>query len=144
MNPYIYNANDIPKGDPYADIPLYGRYFPTPDDFHVDAQHVNSDSAESVQYWTTVLGLCTESNLIFPAEQGQGRDVFALGSVIVKSSHRHQCPVTRPDYLYADANEAQAVAIARRVLKGVRVPEIYFAGKVICSLQAAYHTQTSH
>lgn len=129
MNPYISNPNHIPKADPYADVPLYGRYFPRPDDFRVDIQHVNSSSEESLQYWATVVGLCTESNLIFPADEG--RDVFAVGSVIVKSSHRHQDATI--DYSGADANEVQAIAIAKSALKGVRVPNIYFSGKVHCS-----------
>ncbi|QPG95232.1 hypothetical protein C2857_007876 [Epichloe festucae Fl1] len=64
--------------------------------------------------------------MIFPADEG--RDVFAIGSVIVKSSHRHQDATV--DYSYADANEVQAIAIAKSVLKGVRVPDIYFSGKI--------------
>lgn len=128
MNPYITNPNDIPKADPYADMPLYGRYYPRPDDFRVDTQHINSSSEESLRYWATVVELCTESNMIFPADEG--RDVFAIGSVIIKSSHRHQD--AKIDYSYADANEVQAIAIAKSVLEGIRVPDIYFSGKVHC------------
>ena len=128
MNPYIADPDHIPKNDLYADVPHYGRYSPKPDDFRVDIQHVNSSSQASLRYWTGVVGLCTESNLIYPADANEGRDVFALGSVIVKSSHRHQSP--KVDHTYADANEIEAIAIAKRVLKGVRVPNIYFSGKV--------------
>lgn len=128
MNPYESNPHNIPKSDLYSDIPLYGRYCPSPEDFQVDVQHINSSSEESLRYWATVVELCTESNMIFPADADQGRDVFAVGSVIVKSSHRHQ--EDEIDYSYADANEVQAIAIARNVLKGVKVPDIYFSGKV--------------
>ncbi|KAL7815636.1 kinase-like domain-containing protein [Trichoderma gracile] len=128
MNPYISHPDHIPKDDRYADIPLYGRYYPRPDDFRIDVQHINSTSEKSLQYWAAVLGLCTESNLIYPADANEGRDVFAVGSIIVKSSHRHQR--TKTDYTYADANEVQAINIARRVLRGIRVPMIYFSGKI--------------
>ncbi|KAI9783098.1 MAG: hypothetical protein M1839_004267 [Geoglossum umbratile] len=104
MNPYVSNPDDIPASDLYADLPFYDRYFPRSDDFHVDLQHVNSQSADSLQYWASVIDLCNESVRIYPADEG-GRDVFALGSVI-------------------------AIAIAKSVLKDIRVPEIYFAGKI--------------
>ncbi len=132
MDPYVSNPDNIPATDKYADLPFYGRYFPRPTDFRVDLQHVNSQDAESRQYWASVVGLCNESIRIYPADEG-GRDVFALGSVMVKSSHLHK-PTNGQhaeiDYSYADANEVEAVAIAKSVLNGVRVPEIYFAGKV--------------
>ena len=126
MNPYESNPDNIPQKDRYADLPFYGRYFPRQDDFRVDPQHVNSQSPASLQYWASVVDLCDESVRIYPADEA-GRDVFALGSVIVKSSHLHN---TEIDYSYADANELEAVAIARSVLKDVRVPEMFFAGKV--------------
>lgn len=115
------------------DVPLYGRYCPKPDDFRVDFQHVNSQTTDSVRYWASVIRLCTEEIRIYPADEG-GRDVFALGSVIVKSSHLHAregATCMEIDFSYADANEIRAIALAKTVLKGVRVPEIYFAGKVL-------------
>lgn len=131
MNPYTTDPKHIPESDRYADIPLYGRYHPQPNDFRVDRRYVNSSSKESLQYWATVLDLCTEANTIYPADNG--RDVFALGGVIVKSSHRHK--TANIDYTYADANEVQAVAIAKSVLKEVKVPYIYFAGQVHFALR---------
>ncbi|MBE3045343.1 hypothetical protein IMZ48_22890 [Candidatus Bathyarchaeota archaeon] len=86
MNPYVSDPDQIPATDLYADVPFYGRYLPRPDDFHVDPRHVNSQSPDSLQYWASVVGLCKETARIYPADEG-GRDVFALGSVIVKSSH---------------------------------------------------------
>lgn len=135
MNPYVSRPDDIPSTDNYADVPFYGRYFPRPDDFHVDRQHTNSQSPDSLRYWAAVVDLCNESIRIYPADEG-GRDVFALGSIIVKSSHLHEKGDSQHDeidYSYADANEVQAIAIAKTVLKDVRVPEIYFAGKVLLS-----------
>lgn len=132
MNPYTTNPDDIPATDLYADVPLYGRYFPRQDDFHVDLQHVNSLSTASLQYWASVVGLCNESVRIYPADEGR-RDVFALGSVIVKSSHLHDPgngQIKEVDFSYADANEVQAIAIAKNILKDIRVPDIFFASKV--------------
>ncbi|KAI0537405.1 hypothetical protein GGR58DRAFT_502239 [Xylaria digitata] len=82
MNPYESSPDNIPATDLYADIPLYGRYFPTPNDFQVDPQRVGSRSQDALQYWSSVVSLCTESVRIYPADEG-GRDVFALGSVII-------------------------------------------------------------
>lgn len=126
------DPDKISPSDLYADLPLYGRYQPKPADFRIDRQHVNSQSTESLRYWASVLVLCDESARIYPADDG-GRDVFALGSIIVKSSHLHTQQGTKYieiDYTYADANEIQATAIAKTVLKDIRVPEIYFSGKV--------------
>lgn len=133
MNPYATDPDDIPPSDLYADLPLYGRYHPKPDDFRIDRQHINSESRDSLEYWASVVDLCNQTVRIYPADEG-GRDVFALGSIIVKSGHLHApggARYTEIDYSYADANEIQAIAIAKNVLKDVRVPEIYFAGKVL-------------
>ncbi|KAJ5725079.1 uncharacterized protein N7483_006436 [Penicillium malachiteum] len=69
---------------------------------------------------------------VYPADTG-GRDVFALSSVIVKSSHLHaledgHCPEI--DFSYADANEIQAISLAKIVLCDVEAPEIYFSGNI--------------
>lgn len=127
MNPYASKAEDIPTGDKYADVPFYGRYCPGPLDFRVDPQHIGSSSEESLKYWSSVIEKCNESNQIYPADD-DGRDVFALGSVIIKSGHLHEHPEI--DFSYADANEVAAVEVARSVLEGVSVPRIYFSGKV--------------
>ncbi|KAJ6114275.1 hypothetical protein N7486_000053 [Penicillium sp. IBT 16267x] len=132
MNPYEADPEKIPTTDLYADVPFYGRYCPKPDDFCVDFQHVNSQTTDSLRYWASVVSLCTEEIRIYPADEG-GRDVFALGSVIVKSSHLHAHEVaqyTKIDFSYADANELGAIAIAKTVLKDVKVPEIYFSGMI--------------
>lgn len=131
MNPYETNPDHIPSTDLYADVPLYRRYTPKPDDFQVDLQQTNFQS-----YWASVIELCNESVRIYPADEG-GRDVFALGSVIVKLSHLHD--TQEIDYSYADANEVRAFAIAKDLFKDIiRVPDIYFAGKV-CSRSLLLH-----
>src|SRR3954464_6051332 len=115
MNPYVTNPDDVPPFDLYADQPLYCRYHPQPDDFHINRQHTNSQSIESSNYWASVVDICNESVRIYPAEEG-GRDVFALGSVIIKWSHLHtqeSAKYTETDYSYADANEVRAIAIAK-------------------------------
>ncbi|KAJ6167938.1 hypothetical protein N7497_000781 [Penicillium chrysogenum] len=131
MNPYITDPDHIPPSDLYADLPLYGRYSPKPDDFCIDAQHANSQSTDSLQYWASVLDLCNESVRIYPGDAG-GRDVFAVGNIIVKSNHLHtqESAETELGYSYADANEVQAISIAKNVLNDIRVPEIYFNGKI--------------
>ncbi|KAL4874793.1 hypothetical protein BJY04DRAFT_233274 [Aspergillus karnatakaensis] len=113
MNPFATDPEHIPPSDLYADVPLYGRYQPKPSDFSIQPEHV--------------VDLCDESIRIHPADDG-GRDVFALGSVIVKSSHLHN--TSEIDYSFADANEIEAIAIARDVIRDIRVPEIYFASKI--------------
>lgn len=145
MNPYEADPEKIPTTDLYADVPFYGRYCPKPDDFRVDLQHVNSQSTDSLRYWASVISLCTEEIRIYPADEG-GRDVFALGSVIVKSSHLHareDAQYTEIDFSYADANELEAIALAKTVLKDVKVPEIYFAGKVL-TLASRLSGTTTH
>lgn len=79
-----------------------------------------------------MLNRCTEANRIYENEDG-GRDVFALGSVIIKSNHLKTILEGRKshrDYSYADANEVQAIILAEKVLGGITVPQIYFAAKV--------------
>ncbi|KAJ5198197.1 kinase-like domain-containing protein [Penicillium cinerascens] len=132
-DPYEEDPEKIPTTDMYADVPFYGRYYPKPDDFRVEIQHVNSQTTESQRYWASIVRLCTEEIRIYPADEG-GRDVFALGSVIVKSSHLHGrdgAQYTEIDFSYADSNEIRAISLAKTVLKDVNVPKIYFAGKVL-------------
>ncbi|KAJ5606078.1 hypothetical protein N7510_008859 [Penicillium lagena] len=126
-NPYEADPKEIPATDLYADVPF---------------MHVNSQTTDSLKYWASVLSLCTRYNRIYPADDG-GRDVFALGSVIVTSSHLHAregAQYTEIDFSYADANEVRAIALAKTVLKDVKVPEIYFAGKVL-TLAIRYRPQ---
>ncbi|KAG5974653.1 hypothetical protein E4U55_008124 [Claviceps digitariae] len=132
MNPYEADPTKIPTDDLYSDIPLYGRYLPASEDFQPDSKHINSASEDSLKYWTSVLDLCDTSNRIYEGLEG-ARDVFALGSVIIKSTHLHarlQGRRASRDFSYADANEVKATALARTVLKDVKVPIIYFAGKI--------------
>lgn len=88
MNPYETEPEHIPINDLYADIPLYGRYRSKPGDFSVQLEHVGCLSSTSLHYWESVISLCDETTRIYPADEG-GRDVFALGNIIVKSSHLH-------------------------------------------------------
>ena len=135
MNPYESDPEKIPSTDRYADVPLHGRYRPLPTDFQPDVKHVNSTTPESLEYWSSVLAQCTELNRIYENDEG-GRDVFALGGVIVKSSHWKGSPEGRRsdrDYSYADANEVEAIRLAREVLYDIKVPRVYFADKVHCS-----------
>lgn len=132
MNPYETDPAKIPTNDQYFDVPLYGRYFPASDEFQPDPDYTNSDSEDSLKYWASVLDLCNTSNRLYEGLEG-GRDVFALGSVIIKSNHLHarlQGRRASRDFSYADANEVKATDLARTVLKDVKVPIIYFAGKI--------------
>ncbi|KAJ3565087.1 hypothetical protein NPX13_g7621 [Xylaria arbuscula] len=132
MNPYEADPAKIPSNDRYSDVPLYGRYLPALDDFQPDSEHIRSVSEESLKYWASVLDLCNTSNRIYEGLEG-ARDVFAVGGVIIKSSHLHPRLEGRRasrDFSYADANEEKATALARAVLGDVRVPIIYFASKI--------------
>ena len=136
MNPYEADPERIPPNDRYADVPFYGRYYPTAADFEPDAAHSLSTSPGATAYWSSVLAQCDETNRIYENLDG-GRDVFALGRVIVKSRHLHPEQEGRRstrDYSLADENEVAATAVARQPLGelGIKVPEIYFAGKVCC------------
>ena len=129
MSAFISKPEDIPLSDRYSDVPFYGRYYPLEDDFHVDLEHIESDSEASLQYWESVLAKCDDSVRIYPAGEG-GRDVFALGSVIVKSSHLHPKGEQETDYSFADANEVAATALARGILGDIHVPKMHFAGRL--------------
>lgn len=75
--------------------------------------------------------MCSDANAAYKNEIDEdGRDVFAIGSVIIKSGHLHSTP-TR-NYSYNDANELAAIALAQEPLArlGIKVPEMYFSGKV--------------
>ncbi|GAB1319677.1 hypothetical protein MFIFM68171_09887 [Madurella fahalii] len=116
MNPYEANPEKIPSEDRYADVPFYGCYCPTAGDFQPDPAH------------------CDRANRIYENQDG-GRDVFALGRVIVKSRHLHPEQEGRRstrNYSLADENEVAATAPVRQPLGqlGIRVPQIYFAGKI--------------
>ncbi|CAH0017566.1 unnamed protein product [Clonostachys rhizophaga] len=131
VSPYETDPAKIPRDDRYADIPLYGRYGPAVGDFKPQLEHINSTSSQSLRYWEEVLSRCGDSNLVYKNElDDDGRDVFAFGSIIIKSGHLHKAP-TR-DYSFNDANEVAAVAIAQKPLAklGIKVPEIYFTGKI--------------
>ncbi|KAI9831654.1 MAG: hypothetical protein M1819_004720 [Sarea resinae] len=134
MNPYEADPTKIPENDLYADVPFYGRYLPRPEDFRPSSEHINSTTPESLQYWESVLKLhCDQSTRIYENTEG-GRDVFAVGSVIIKSSHLNASLQGRRacrDYSLADANEVHAISLARETLAlgDIAVPEIYFADK---------------
>lgn len=145
VSPYETDPAKIPRNDRYADIPLYGRYGPAVYDFKPQLEHINSTSSQSLRYWEEVLSRCDDSNLVYKNESDDdGRDVFALGSVIIKSGHLHKTP-TR-DYSYNDANEVAAVAIAQKPLAklGIKAPEIYFTGKVCASCLFLLQLQEAH
>lgn len=134
MNPYEANPKRILPDDRYADVPFYGRYHPTVDDFRPDPAHSLSTSPEAVAYWSSVLARCDETNRIYENIEG-GRDVFALGGVIVKSRHLHPEQEGRRstrDYSLADENEVVSTAVVRQALDGlgIKVPQIYFTGQV--------------
>ncbi|KAF2688156.1 hypothetical protein K458DRAFT_467804 [Lentithecium fluviatile CBS 122367] len=123
MNPYEAKEEESPSTDRYADVPLYGRYFPRPDDFKPEGRYINSTTPESLEYWCSVLQKCTETNRPYE-NQDRGRDVFAPGTVIIKSSHLKGALRGRRshrNYSYADVNEVGATAFARKVLDEVKI-----------------------
>jgi len=116
MSPYDADPAKRPESDRYADVPLYGRYLPRECDFRPDDRYIKNYSDEALVYWETVLLKCTPDVRIYENQDG-GRDVFALGSVIVKSSHLKESLNGRKahrDYSLADANEVKATELALR------------------------------
>ncbi|CEJ83009.1 hypothetical protein VHEMI03043 [[Torrubiella] hemipterigena] len=107
--------------------PRMADIHPKDDDFHVGLRFANSASDELLTYWNSVVVLCTPDISIYRADDG-GRDVFALGTVIVKSSHLHA--EEESDWTFSDANESKAMEIAKKLLLDIKLPETYFAGKI--------------
>ncbi|KAK6344571.1 hypothetical protein TWF718_006531 [Orbilia javanica] len=135
MNPYEADPTKIPATDPYADVPLYGRYLPQENDFHPETCHIRSFTPEALSYWKSILERLDSSNLLYEDPSDDGRDIFALGRIIIKSSHmKHKMPVRQ--YSVSDQNELAATALVRDTLNrmGVEVPEILFLGKVSIAL----------
>ena len=124
---YEADPAKLPTSDRYIETPCYGRYLPRPDDFTPATEHINSTTPESIAYWVKVLEQCDHSNKIYE-NTVTGRDVFAYGSVIIKSSHLKVAD--ERDHTHNDANEQAALALVRNKFREIRVPEIYFAGEV--------------
>ena len=70
--------------DKYASDLLYGRYLPQNADFRPDPQFIGSTSPPALKY-------CTPETMVAPGIDGL-RDVFAIGSIIVKSGHLQDPP----------------------------------------------------
>lgn len=126
-NPYEADPAKLPASDRYVNKPHYGRYLPHPDDFKPAAEHINSTTPESISYWSNVLSQCNESHWIYENIR-TGRDVFAYGSLIIKSSHLKKRG--GPDCALVDANEVAATNLVKANCSKIRVPRIYFADKV--------------
>ncbi|KAF6842689.1 hypothetical protein CMUS01_02817 [Colletotrichum musicola] len=97
-------------------------------EFRINPEHVNCEYPASLQYWTSVIGLCDESARIYPADEG-GLDVFALGNIIVKSSHLHEAGEI--DYSYADSNEVNAISLAKDALKELNIRTHQIGGRQV-------------
>lgn len=111
---------------------------PRPDDFKPDPQHTMSTKPESLRYWESVLDQRTEEFRMCEMNEGGRRDVFALGSVIIKWNHPKKAgegqvaEMAEMDRSIVDSNEVEAIALARTVLgDDAKAPEVYFAGKVL-------------
>ncbi|KAI9827432.1 MAG: hypothetical protein M1819_006973 [Sarea resinae] len=128
MNPYEADPAKVPDTDRYHDVPLYGRYLQRDDDFKPDPKYLNSTTPEAFEYWKGVLQMCDTTTRLYDVPDA-GRDVFAVGSIIIKSDHLRARPDSK-DYALVDANEMQAIACVREVLTGIQTPQIYFAGKI--------------
>ncbi|KAF3282086.1 hypothetical protein TWF970_002027 [Orbilia oligospora] len=131
MNPYEADPANVPADDPYADVPLYGRYLPRQNDFRPKTDHIRSSTPESLRYWESVLKHLDSSTLLYEDPDDDARDVFAFGSTIVKSSHLKSTLPMR-QYSLSDENELAATKVVRGALNRmeIEVPEIIFAGKV--------------
>lgn len=133
MNPYETDPQKIPASDQYSAEPFYGRYHPQVDDFKPDVRYIQSYTPEALEYWGEIIGYCNDENRIYENDDEKGRDVFAVGSVIIKTSHRKRALTSSThfrDYSFADENEKAAIALVKARIPTLRVPDIYFANKV--------------
>ena len=131
-NPFETDVTKVPSTDLYTDRPLYGRYEPHPDDFVPDPERRQDD----LEYWESVLERCSEENRI-SSIPGR-RETFAVGSIIVGSSHL-QYPKDYPtiNYLARDRNEVKALSMMREEFANYKVPKIWFQGHVSSKLTSS-------
>ncbi|GME22879.1 Aminoglycoside phosphotransferase [Neofusicoccum parvum] len=138
-SPYEADPSRIPATDEFRDMPHYGRYRPSPSDFVPERRHVLSTTAASIAYWEDFLQKnCTADTLMLsPVDDDPsvalGRWIFAVGGAVVKTNHLAPAGRRRRDYAGVDRNEVEAVRLVRERVVGsdVRVPEVYFAGKLL-------------
>lgn len=121
INPYEADPFKIPKTDKYlSHHPHYGRYLPQETDFRPDERYIMSTSSEAFAYWEQILTKCNhETRINFPREDG--RDTFAVGSVIVKSGHLSSSP---NKYNGVDCNEDAVLKQAAKLLPEFQLPRI--------------------
>ncbi|KAI1136792.1 hypothetical protein F5Y05DRAFT_104355 [Hypoxylon sp. FL0543] len=129
MNPYETDHSKIPREDPYVGS-TYGRYKPSPGDFVPDPPSGPSRDQDVIRYWERVIReKCTEANRMYSVEGW--RDVFGLGTVIVKSSHLSAKPLDE-DFATRDANHREATLTVGYFLarSNYQVPNVLFQGKI--------------
>ena len=129
MDPYETDISKVPSTDQFVDLPLYGRYKATPEEFKVNEER----GQEDIEYWESVLAKCSEDNKILNVPGKQ--DIFAVGNVIVRSSHI-QDPKYHPidDRRVRDLNEIDALEIVKQHFPKIPIPKVYFHGTVCVSL----------
>lgn len=138
-SPYETDPTLLPSSDPYRDMPHYGRYAPSATDFRPDPAHICSTSAPALAYWEAVLQRhCNEETLMLSpvdddAASALGRWIFAVGRVVIKTNHLAPPGRRRRDYGGVDRNEVEAIRLVRERVKGggIRVPEVFFQGKLL-------------
>jgi hypothetical protein len=136
MTPYEADPAKIPPEDTYTREPLYGRYLPKDDDIRPNVKYIRSKTPEALDYWASILRYCNPSIRLHESIEGR-RDVFALGGMIIKSSHLNgltNISVGR-NFFYDDMNEVEAIRLMNESLPHIKVPEIYFNGKVKFNLK---------
>ncbi|KKY18611.1 putative aminoglycoside phosphotransferase [Diplodia seriata] len=153
INPFETDPSRLPLDDPFRDLPHYGRYAPSPTDFQPCASHILSTTPASIRYWEDVLTThCNADTLMLsPVDDAEpdnntssssvalGRWIFAVGGCIIKTNHLAPPTRRRRDYSRVDANEVAALALVRKYVvdaggneaEGVRVPRVYFAGRLL-------------
>ena len=104
-------------------VPFYGRYF---------TRQVNTlTPSPKLLYNTRHPLLIAAMNQLESTQPTKAAatcsPLAALSSNRATSDSQH----IEIDYSYANGNEIQAIAIAKNILNDVRVPEIFFAGKVL-------------
>lgn len=141
MNAYNCDPKLIPTTDAHHSRPLCGRYQPHKDDYQIDPKNLGSTTPAAIWDWDSLLDTVSTKNLVSsPATVANPlkRNTYALGSVVVKTNRcgidandeDFPVKVVTRDFSFCDENEALATGIVRHRFPELRVPKVYFNGKV--------------
>ncbi|KAJ5234995.1 uncharacterized protein N7469_004163 [Penicillium citrinum] len=129
--PYETNPARIPRDDPFlAQSPQYGRYAPHASDFTPRYQTWHQSDPDINTYWREIAQKYSTPE--YSLNLSGPRDVFAVGSVIIRVDHEAAHDGAAEWYSCANANELSASRKMEEPLRevGVTVPVVHFCGTI--------------